>query len=49
MQERFKDWQSCGVNIVPVLSQPDDSWKGERGYVQVVNTFLSRKLVIHLV
>ncbi|KAL0463515.1 UNVERIFIED_CONTAM: Fruit protein [Sesamum latifolium] len=33
-QERFKDWESSGVNIVPVLSQPDDSWIGERGYVQ---------------
>ncbi|GER29918.1 Na(+)-translocating NADH-quinone reductasesubunit F [Striga asiatica] len=33
-QERFKDWESSGVDIVPVLSQPDDSWKGERGYVQ---------------
>ncbi|KAK4479914.1 hypothetical protein RD792_015458, partial [Penstemon davidsonii] len=33
-QERFKDWESYGVNIVPVLSQPDDSWTGERGYVQ---------------
>ncbi|KAL0380825.1 UNVERIFIED_CONTAM: Fruit protein [Sesamum angustifolium] len=33
-QERFKEWESSGVNIVPVLSQPDDSWKGERGYVQ---------------
>lgn len=33
-QERFKDWESSGVNIVPVLSQPDDSWTGERGFVQ---------------
>ncbi|KAG8366685.1 hypothetical protein BUALT_Bualt17G0105200 [Buddleja alternifolia] len=33
-QERFKDWESSGVDIVPVLSQPDDSWTGERGYVQ---------------
>ncbi|CAA0817197.1 FAD/NAD(P)-binding oxidoreductase [Striga hermonthica] len=33
-QERFKDWESSGVNIVPVLSQPDESWKGERGFVQ---------------
>lgn len=48
MQERFKVWESSGVNIVPVLSQPGDSWTGERGYVQVVNTFISRKLVIHL-
>ncbi|KAL0296669.1 UNVERIFIED_CONTAM: Fruit protein [Sesamum radiatum] len=33
-QERFKDWESSGVSIVPVLSQPDDSWTGEQGYVQ---------------
>ncbi|KAL6573760.1 hypothetical protein OROHE_002219 [Orobanche hederae] len=33
-QERFKDWKSSGVNIVPVLSQPDDNWKGEQGFVQ---------------
>ncbi|KAF2310875.1 hypothetical protein GH714_018056 [Hevea brasiliensis] len=33
-QERFKDWESSGVRIVPVLSQPDDSWTGETGYVQ---------------
>ncbi|KAK4430271.1 Fruit protein [Sesamum alatum] len=33
-QERFKDWGYSGVHIVPVLSQPDDSWIGERGYVQ---------------
>ncbi|KAK6122383.1 hypothetical protein DH2020_043893 [Rehmannia glutinosa] len=33
-QERFKEWKSSGVDIVPVLSQPDDSWTGESGYVQ---------------
>ncbi|XP_047331752.1 fruit protein pKIWI502-like, partial [Impatiens glandulifera] len=34
-QDRFKDWESSGVKIVPVLSQPDDdNWSGERGYVQ---------------
>ncbi|KAK6134173.1 hypothetical protein DH2020_032085 [Rehmannia glutinosa] len=33
-QERFKEWESSGVDIVPVLSHPDDSWKGERGFVQ---------------
>ncbi|WCJ33243.1 FAD/NAD(P)-binding oxidoreductase [Euphorbia peplus] len=33
-QDRFKDWESSGVKIVPVLSQPDDSWAGERGFVQ---------------
>ncbi|QCE08554.1 Na+-transporting NADH:ubiquinone oxidoreductase subunit F [Vigna unguiculata] len=33
-QDRFKDWESSGVKIVPVLSRPDDSWTGETGYVQ---------------
>lgn len=33
-QERFKDWESSGINIVPVLSQPEDTWMGEQGYVQ---------------
>ncbi|CAA6661256.1 unnamed protein product [Spirodela intermedia] len=35
-QDRFRDWESSGVRIVPVLSQPDDKWSGERGYVQAV-------------
>lgn len=33
-QDRFKDWESLGVRVVPVLSQPDDRWGGEQGYVQ---------------
>ncbi|KAK2991331.1 hypothetical protein RJ640_007551 [Escallonia rubra] len=33
-QDKFKDWESLGVKIVPVLSQPDDTWTGESGYVQ---------------
>ncbi|KAJ9163287.1 hypothetical protein P3X46_022968 [Hevea brasiliensis] len=33
-QDRFKDWESSGVKIVPVLSQPEGSWTGETGYVQ---------------
>ncbi|XVF02196.1 hypothetical protein REPUB_Repub04eG0155200 [Reevesia pubescens] len=33
-QDRFKEWESSGVKVVPVLSQPDDSWTGESGYVQ---------------
>lgn len=37
-QERFKDWESSGVKIVPVLSQPDDSWTGESGFVQAAYT-----------
>lgn len=37
LQERFKDWESTGVKIVPVLSQPHDGWTGQSGYVQVKN------------
>ncbi|KAI3516695.1 hypothetical protein L1887_15662 [Cichorium endivia] len=33
-QDRFKSWESSGVTIVPVLSQPTDNWAGESGYVQ---------------
>ncbi|KAJ8758531.1 hypothetical protein K2173_000252 [Erythroxylum novogranatense] len=33
-QDRFEEWESSGVKIVPVLSQPDDSWTGESGFVQ---------------
>ncbi|KAL6841584.1 hypothetical protein ACP4OV_028523 [Aristida adscensionis] len=33
-QDRFKNWESTGLKIIPVLSKPDDSWNGERGYVQ---------------
>ncbi|XP_060214696.1 fruit protein pKIWI502 [Lycium barbarum] len=33
-QDRFKNWASSGVKVVPVLSQPDDGWTGEHGYVQ---------------
>lgn len=33
-QDRFKEWEASGVKIVPVLSQPEDDWTGERGYVQ---------------
>ncbi|XP_010243758.1 PREDICTED: fruit protein pKIWI502 [Nelumbo nucifera] len=40
-QDRFKEWESTGVKIVPVLSQPDDKWRGERGYVQ--NAFARAK------
>ncbi|KAG6715181.1 hypothetical protein I3843_05G220600 [Carya illinoinensis] len=37
-QDRFKHWESSGVKIVPVLSQPDDSWTGESGFVQAAFT-----------
>uniref|UniRef100_A0A1D1YE85 Fruit protein pKIWI502 n=1 Tax=Anthurium amnicola TaxID=1678845 RepID=A0A1D1YE85_9ARAE len=37
-QDRFRDWESSGIRIIPVLSQPDDKWRGERGYVQAAFT-----------
>ncbi|KQK06065.1 fruit protein pKIWI502 [Brachypodium distachyon] len=42
-QDRFADWESTGLKIVPVLSQPDDSWQGKRGYVQ--HAFLEAKSI----
>ncbi|KAF5751875.1 fruit protein pKIWI-like [Tripterygium wilfordii] len=41
-QDRFRDWESLGVKIVPVLSQPDDSWNGEKGYVQAAFSSLKK-------
>lgn len=44
-QERFNDWESRGIKIIPVLSRPDDQWTGERGYVQ--NAFSRMKKVVN--
>ncbi|CAN6238189.1 unnamed protein product [Urochloa humidicola] len=44
-QDRFKNWESVGLKIIPVLSQPDDSWKGERGYAQ--HAFLRAKNIVN--
>ena len=30
----FQEWEQMGVEVVPVLSQPPDSWEGRTGYVQ---------------
>jgi NAD(P)H-flavin reductase len=38
MQDKFKEWEASGVVVVPVLSQPDDDWTGEQGYVQVISS-----------
>ncbi|KAK1269240.1 Fruit protein [Acorus gramineus] len=43
-QERFKAWESSGVQILPVLSQPNEMWKGEQGYVQ--SAFARAKQII---
>ncbi|XP_062191939.1 fruit protein pKIWI502-like isoform X2 [Phragmites australis] len=44
-QERFSDWKSRGVKVIPVLSRPDSQWTGERGYVQ--NVFSRMKKVVN--
>uniref|UniRef100_A0A7I4BC66 FAD-binding FR-type domain-containing protein n=2 Tax=Physcomitrium patens TaxID=3218 RepID=A0A7I4BC66_PHYPA len=33
-QDRFKDWEASGVQVIPVLSQPTGPWNGAQGYVQ---------------
>uniref|UniRef100_A0A0D9VFC7 FAD-binding FR-type domain-containing protein n=1 Tax=Leersia perrieri TaxID=77586 RepID=A0A0D9VFC7_9ORYZ len=33
-QDKFTNWESTGLKVIPVLSRADDSWQGERGYVQ---------------
>lgn len=32
--DKFSEWESSGVEVVPVLSQPGDGWAGRTGYVQ---------------
>lgn len=32
--DKFLEWEEAGVEVVPVLSQPGDDWKGRAGYVQ---------------
>jgi NAD(P)H-flavin reductase len=32
--DRFPLWEKAGVEVVPVLSQPSESWRGRTGYVQ---------------
>ena len=27
-------WKELGIDVIPVLSQPDESWTGRKGYVQ---------------
>ncbi|KAI4373248.1 hypothetical protein MLD38_011393 [Melastoma candidum] len=42
-QDRFNDWESSGVKIIPVLSKPDDGWIGETGYVQAAFSRAEKK------
>lgn len=32
--DQYAAWEAQGFEVIPVLSQPDDSWKGRTGYVQ---------------
>mmetsp|Transcript_17178 Transcript_17178/g.22346 ORF Transcript_17178/g.22346 Transcript_17178/m.22346 type:complete len:294 (+) Transcript_17178:94-975(+) len=32
--EKFAEWEAAGYQVVPVLSQPEDSWQGRAGYIQ---------------
>jgi NAD(P)H-flavin reductase len=35
--DSFATWEeSCGIEVVPVLSQPGSDWQGRTGYVQSV-------------
>jgi NAD(P)H-flavin reductase len=34
--ERFADWAARGVQVVPVVSQPEETWAGATGHVQDV-------------
>ena len=32
--DQFAAWEEAGIEVVPVLSQPDEKWEGRTGYVQ---------------
>jgi len=34
LRDRYEDWESRGVTVVPVLSRPESDWKGRTGYIQ---------------
>jgi len=33
-QDKFIEWEKKGIQVVPVLSRPSESWKGRTGYIQ---------------
>jgi len=33
-QDKFIEWEKKGIQVVPVLSRPTESWKGRTGYIQ---------------
>ena len=32
--DKFSEWESMGIQVVPVMSQPTEGWQGRVGYVQ---------------
>lgn len=34
LQSKYQEWESKGVTVIPVLSQPSSSWTGKQGYIQ---------------
>jgi len=34
LKEKYSAWESSGVKVVPVLSQPAAGWGGKKGYIQ---------------
>lgn len=33
-KSKYQEWESKGVTVIPVLSQPDALWTGKKGYIQ---------------
>lgn len=34
LKDRLSQWEKAGIRVIPVLSKPEDAFKGRRGYVQ---------------
>lgn len=34
MMSKYAAWKELGIDVIPVLSQPDADWTGRKGYVQ---------------
>lgn len=33
-KSKYQEWESKGVQVIPVLSQPSNNWTGKKGYIQ---------------
>ena len=33
-KSKYQEWESKGVTVIPVLSQPSNNWNGKKGYIQ---------------